>query len=160
MSVNTFPQTPRKPVRQTKYLIGAFIILGVIAWLIFFALTSTQQYYKKVGELLAAKTEFVGQGVRVGGTLDQSSINADVKANKISFVITDGASRLPVTYKGVVPDTFNKATDVIAEGKLDNDGTFAASLVLAKCPSKYDAADLPSSDYQWQTFTNNTVNGQ
>ncbi len=95
----------------------------------------------------------VGQGVRVGGNLVQNSIKEDVKDSKISFAISDGGRQLQVSYNGVVPDTFDKATQVIAEGKLGSDGTFTASTVLAKCPSKYDAAQIPSSDYQWQTFS-------
>jgi cytochrome c-type biogenesis protein CcmE len=154
MSVSTFPQTAPKsrPKYQVKYLIGLAVILGVIGYLIFFGISSTQQYYKKVGELLADKATLTGQGVRVGGNLVPSSIQEDVKNNKISFVISDGASQLPVSYNGVVPDTFNKATEVIAEGKLNPDGTFTATTVLAKCPSKYSAANTQASDYQWQTF--------
>ncbi len=129
-------------MRQTKYLVGAFVILGVIAYLIFFGLSSTQQYFLSVGELLNKEPSVVGQGVRVGGNLVQTSIQQDVSHNRISFAITDGTRQLPVSYNGVVPDTFDKATQVIAEGKLNPDGTFTASLVLAKCPSKYDASKL------------------
>ncbi len=155
MSASTFPQTARRPRAkyQIKYLVGLALILGVIGYLIFFGLSSTQQYYKKVGELLAQRTTLTGQGVRVGGNLVPASIHEDIPHNQISFVISDGAAQLPVSYNGVVPDTFNKATEVIAEGKLNPDGTFTASTVLAKCPSKYDAASIPASDYKWQTFS-------
>ncbi len=155
MSVNTFPQTARKPRAkyQVKYLLGLALILGVIVYLIFFGISSTQQYYVTPGELFGKGQAIVGQGVRVGGNLVQNSIQEDVKNSKISFAITDGSRQLQVSYNGVVPDTFDKATQVIAEGKLNQDGTFTASTVLAKCPSKYDAAQVPASDYQWQTFS-------
>ena len=157
MNASAFPQTTRKPRAkyQVKYLVGLAVILGVIGYLIFFGLSSTQQYYVTPGELFNKGQTMVGQGVRVGGDLVQNSIQQDVKDNKISFAISDGARQLQVSYDGVVPDTFDKATQVIAEGKLNGDGTFTASTVLAKCPSKYDAAQIPSSDYQWQTFSNN-----
>ncbi len=157
MSASTFPQTARKPRAkyQVKYLVGLALILGVIAYLIFFGISSTQQYYKKVGELLSQKATLTGQGVRVGGNLVPTSIHEDIQNNKISFVISDGSAQLPISYNGVVPDTFNKATEVIAEGKLNPDGTFTASTVLAKCPSKYDAASVQTSDYKWQTFGGN-----
>lgn len=144
MSVNTFPQRTSKTRAkyQTRYLIGAFIILAVIGYLIFFGISSTQQYYLSVGELFNKGNSVVGQGVRVGGNLVQDSIKQDIKASKISFAISDGSRNLPISYNGVVPDTFDKATQVIAEGKLNQDGTFTASLVLAKCPSKYDASKL------------------
>jgi cytochrome c-type biogenesis protein CcmE len=55
---------------------------------------------------------------------------------------------LPVVYNGVLPDTFEKSTQVIAEGKLGSDGVFHASLVMAKCPSKYDPSQV-----EWHTST-------
>jgi cytochrome c-type biogenesis protein CcmE len=144
MSVNAFPQTAarRRAKYQTRYLIGAFLILAVIGYLIFFGISSTQQYYLTVGELFNKGQTVAGQGVRVGGDLVQDSIHQDVKNSQISFAISDGSRSLPISYNGAVPDTFDKATQVIAEGKLNPDGTFTASLVLAKCPSKYDASKL------------------
>ena len=152
MSVNTFPQSARKPRAKYKarYLIGAFLILAVIGYLIFFGISSTQQYYLSVSELFNKGQSVQGQGVRVGGNLVQDSIKEDIKNSKISFAITDGSLNLPVSYNGVVPDTFDKATQVIAEGKLNPDGTFTASLVLAKCPSKYDASKL-----EWYSTADN-----
>lgn len=151
MNVNSFPQAAVKPRAKykAKYLIGAFLILGVVAYLIFFGISSTQQYYLSVTELFNKGQPMVGQGVRVGGNLVQGSIKQDIKANQISFAISDGSHDLPVSYNGVVPDTFDKATQVIAEGKLNQDGTFSASLVLAKCPSKYDASKL-----EWYSTAN------
>lgn len=147
----SFPAPKPKPRYQIKFLLGAVVIIGVIAYLIYFGLTNTSQYALDVSELQTKGAAAVGQGVRVIGNLDQKSIKQDIPANKISFVITDpdGAHRLPVSYNGVVPDTFDHATEVIAEGKLNNDGSFSASLVLAKCPSKYDAATNQPADYQW-----------
>lgn len=152
MSVNSIPKTAAKPRAKYKarYLIGAFLILGVVAYLIFFGISSTQQYYLSVTELFNKGQPMVGQGVRVGGNLVQGSIKEDIKNNQISFAISDGARNLPVSYTGVVPDTFDKATQVIAEGKLNQDGSFSASLVLAKCPSKYDASKL-----EWYSTADN-----
>jgi len=56
--------------------------------------------------------------------------------------VSDGAKTYPVTYRGLVPDTFTDANDieVIVEGRLGRDGVFHATEVLAKCGSRYDAA--------------------
>ncbi len=150
MSVDSWPQTSsrpaKKPAYKVKYLIGLLLIFGVIGYLIFFGISSTQQYYMTPTELFAKGQAVMGQGERVGGNLVASSIQQDIKNNKISFAITDGTKQLPVSYDGVVPDTFPKATQVIVEGKLNGDGTFVASEVLAKCPSKYDASKIETYD--------------
>jgi len=131
-----------KPKYQLKYLLGAVVIFGVIGYLIFFGLTQTSQWSIPVGQLVAKGQAAVGQGARVSGQLEANSVSQDVQANKIAFVLTDGTNRLPVTYSGVVPDTFDRAVEVVAEGKLNSDGSFTASNVLARCPSKYDESKL------------------
>ena len=50
-----------------------------------------------------------------------------------------GGRQLQVAYRGVVPDVFGPDVDVVVEGKLTPAGTFEATSLLAKCPSRYEA---------------------
>jgi|SRR5581483_7692264 len=151
MATSTFSKNKvkPKPKYQVKYLIGAVVIFGVIAYLIFFGLTQTSQWAINVSQLHDKGSAAIGQGVRVSGQLEANSVQKDVKANKIAFVMTDGKYTVPVSYNGVVPDTFERAVEVVVEGKVNPDGSLTASNVLAKCPSKYDASSNQPSDYQW-----------
>jgi cytochrome c-type biogenesis protein CcmE len=128
--------------RQTKLLLGAFVILAAIGLFIFSSLQGNQQYFLTLDELKAKSDFATKQTVRVGGNLAPNTTKINPKDLTAEFTITDGTNVLPVTYKGVLPDTFEKSTQVIAEGKLGSDGVFHASLVLAKCPSKYDPAQV------------------
>jgi hypothetical protein len=56
--------------------------------------------------------------VRVGGNLAPNTTAIDTKQVSAKFTLTDGAIMQPVDYKGILPDTFEKSTQVIAEGKL------------------------------------------
>jgi cytochrome c-type biogenesis protein CcmE len=38
-----------------------------------------------------------------------------------------------------LPDTFRDNAQAMADGKMQADGTFHASSIAAKCPSKYEA---------------------
>lgn len=143
------PKAKTKPKYQVKYLIGAGVILAVIIGLIAFGLSQTGQWADNLAQFSAKGSGAVGQGARVTGQLKANSVVKNVEANKIAFVLTDGVNDLPVSYSGVVPDTFDHAIEVVVEGKLDNGGTFAATNVLARCPSKYDEANNQPSDYQW-----------
>ena len=69
------------------------------------------------------------------------SIRRDPAARRVDFMMSDGSRAYPVTYVGIVPDTFTDANDieVIVEGKLGRDGVFHATEVLAKCGSRYEA---------------------
>ncbi len=135
--------------RQTKLLLGAFVILGAIGFIVFNSLQGTQQYFLTLSEMKAKGDLAAREVVRVGGNLAPNTTKIDTKNVTAQFTLTDEQNNvLPVYYKGVLPDTFEKSTQVIAEGKVDKNGTFQASLVLAKCPSKYDPSKI-----DWYTST-------
>ncbi len=67
--------------------------------------------------------------------------------------MTDGKSDIPVRYQGIVPDLFREGQGVVAEGKLDGDGTFNADTVLAKHDEHYmpkEVADALKKQGRWQ----------
>ena len=105
----------------------------------------TGQYFLTPSEL-AAKTvadpSFYGLGLKMGAKVVPGSVRRDPAGRQVDFRITDGVQVYPVTYRGLVPDTFTDANDieVIVEGRLGRDGVFRATEVLAKCGSRYDAA--------------------
>jgi len=53
-----------------------------------------------------------------------------------------------VYHGGQVPDIMGDDVEIVAEGKLDAQGTFTASSVLAKCPSRLENAQPEEHDYQ------------
>ena len=92
--------------------------------------------YGSMAALEDAFAEFAGRA-RV------AIINADdAGARRIDFEVSDGIKTYPVTYHGLVPDTFTDASDieVVVEGRLGGDGVIRATDVLAKCGSRYEAA--------------------
>lgn len=96
-------------------------------------------YYYTVGELrdLPSRPE---RDFRVNGKVEAGSVERRGDGLDVRFVMTDGRAALPVEYHGVVPDAFVEGADVVVEGGLREDGTFVATSLLAKCPSKYEAA--------------------
>ncbi|CAG0940964.1 Cytochrome c-type biogenesis protein CcmE [Anaerolineae bacterium] len=134
--------------RQTKLLLGAFIVLGAIAVFAFNSLQGNQQYFLTLAELKSKGDIATKQVVRVGANLAPNTTHINSKNVTAQFTMTDGTNVLPVVYTGVLPDTFEKSTQVIAEGKVGSDGVFHATLVLAKCPSKYDPSQI-----EWHSST-------
>ncbi len=53
------------------------------------------------------------------------------------FTVTDTASTVPVVYTGILPDLFKEGKGVVAQGKLEGDGVFHATEVLAKHDENY-----------------------
>ena len=68
-------------------------------------------------------------------------------------MVSDGASRVPVAYRGDVPALFQEGQGVVAIGSLDSAGRFEATQVLAKHDEKYmppEVVDALKRSGHWQ----------
>jgi cytochrome c-type biogenesis protein CcmE len=78
-----------------------------------------------------------GRSFRIGGLVEEGSIQRETKGLTTRFVVTDLAKAIPVTYTGLLPDLFKEGKGVVAQGKLGADGIFRADQVLAKHDENY-----------------------
>ena len=127
---------------RTKFLLGATLIVGSVSYLMATGIKETGQYFLTPSELatkLSADSSLRNMGLKVGARVVHGTIRRDVGAQTISFDMTDGKQAYPVIYRGLAPDTFTDDVDVVVEGRLQADGVFHASTLLAKCASKYEA---------------------
>lgn len=83
-----------------------------------------------------------GRAVRLGGMVEAGSINPQPDGVTIDFVVGDGDARVPVRYSGIVPDLFVEGSGVVAEGRLQANGTFLADNLLAKHDENYVPREL------------------
>jgi cytochrome c-type biogenesis protein CcmE len=128
---------------------GGAVALAV-AYLVVMALQGSAVYFLTVSELQAKGATAYNQPYRVSGNLVPGSLLRESAGLGISFHIADAASGpLPVVYRGGhVPDIVGDDVEIVAEGKLDANGTFVATTVLAKCPSKLESAAPEEHAYQ------------
>lgn len=137
------PARRKSATGQKKVVIGSAVILLALVYLVYSSMQGTTMYYLTVGELLDREEATNTQQVRVAGKVQIGSIVRDDKNMTVRFVALDDkdpARTLNVVYKGVIPDTFKDDVEAIVEGKLTPEGVFQANVLLAKCPSKYEAA--------------------
>ncbi len=130
--------TPRRPL---VFLGGVVLVVLALAYLVYGGVQQGATYWVTVGELLQRGRGEGPSHVRLGGTVAPGSVRWDASHRHLRFVIADGARGLPVSYSGVVPDIFADGRQVVVEGTLGGDGTFAATTLLAKCPTRYNPAD-------------------
>jgi cytochrome c-type biogenesis protein CcmE len=128
--------------RRIKFLVFGVGILLSMAVLLYAAIRNDGgglAFYLTVEEFLENPPD--GDNFRVNGKVKPGSIVRHSSGMDVAFVMTDGERDLPVSYHGIIADTFVDNADVVVEGNLDGGGTFVASTMLAKCPSKYEAAE-------------------
>ncbi len=135
------PVQPRQRKRlPISFILGGLAILGAVIYLVYANTQANAVYYLTVSELKSCST-CTAQSVRVAGVVQAGSIVRDDQKQEISFVISDsGRQSLPVVYGGIVPDIFRQGITVVVEGHYTGKGPFQAQTLLAKCPSKFQAA--------------------
>lgn len=62
--------------------------------------------------------------------MEEGSLQRSADGLQVQFVVTDQAQRVPVRYQGLLPDLFKEGKGVVASGRLQGDGVFAATEVL------------------------------
>jgi cytochrome c-type biogenesis protein CcmE len=126
-----------KPKHQRLVLVflalAALIGAGLLAaW----ALRNQASYFYVPADMVAAPPA-PDRAVRLGGMVEKGSLKTEADGVTIAFVVGDGKARVPVRFKGIVPDLFVEGSGVVAEGKLGADRTFVADNLLAKHDEKY-----------------------
>lgn len=127
-----------------RFAVGAAVIVAGVTALIVTGVRETGVYFLTPTQLMTRTTSdstFHDVGIKVGAKVVPGSVHRDPNARTIDFQVSDGTTQFPVTYTGLVPDTFTDASniEVIVEGKYGRDGVFRATEVLAKCGSRYEA---------------------
>jgi len=131
-----------KPRHRRFLWIGAGVaLLGVAAALVLNAFNSNLVFFFTPTQV-AANEAPKGRAFRIGGLVVDKSLSRE--GLTVHFMVTDTGSTIPVVYEGILPDLFKEGKGVVAQGKLEPDGTFHATEVLAKHDENYmppEAAD-------------------
>jgi cytochrome c-type biogenesis protein CcmE len=110
--------------------------LAVAAALVLNAFQSNLVFFFSPSQVVAHEAPR-DRAFRIGGLVEPGSLKRDGQGLTVSFVVTDMAQRIPVSYTGMLPDLFQEGKGVVAQGKLGSDGVFRAEQVLAKHDENY-----------------------
>ena len=126
--------------------IATVVIVGTVAWLAFSGYGANKSYYVTIAELGGMGDKAYHSQLRVEGFVVPGSIEEN--GTHVTFALNEFESHSPkasigrilkVSYKGSEPppDTFKDDSQALAEGSYGRDGVFHASVLQAKCASKY-----------------------
>jgi cytochrome c-type biogenesis protein CcmE len=140
-----------KPKHRRLYVVLlALLALGTAAALVLNAFEDNLVFFYSPSDL-ENKQVAVGQAIRVGGLVEEGSVQKS--GIDVRFKITDGARAVAVAYTGVLPDLFREGQGIVTFGRLAPDGTFRAEEVLAKHDENYmppEVADALKAAGQWK----------
>ena len=121
-------------IKRGALIGGGLAALGIATALVLNALNSNIALYVTPSEVAAGKAPN-DRAFRIGGLVKVGSIKRDNLT--VNFVVTDLAKEVPVAYAGILPDLFKEGKGAVVQGRLDANGLFTASEVLAKHDENY-----------------------
>lgn len=152
-------------LKINKFVIGGFLILGAVVFLIWSSTAATSEYFLTIDELNEKGASIADRNVRLSGAVIGDSIQYDAQTLTLTFeiahvpadqaliedegglavalhqaVIDPTRSRVKIQYIGPMPDLLRHEAQAIVTGKLGEDGVFFADELLLKCPTKYEEA--------------------
>ncbi len=126
------PAARRRAIGVLALLVGVALAVG----LALLALRENINLFYSPSQVAAGEAP-TGRVVRVGGLVEQGSVRRAAEGLDVEFVLTDGAERVTVRYRGILPDLFREGQGIVAQGRIGPDGVLVAEQVLAKHDENY-----------------------
>jgi cytochrome c-type biogenesis protein CcmE len=133
-----------KHQRMVLVILALMAVLGAVL-LAMWGLKDRAAYFYTPADVAAGKAG-AGKGMRLGGMVERGSVRREGDGVTTRFIVEDGEARVPVIYRGILPDLFREGSGVVAEGKLAADRTFVAENILAKHDERYMPPELGNQD--------------
>jgi cytochrome c-type biogenesis protein CcmE len=138
-------ENPVRPV-QIKISIGITIVVAAILWLAISGFDESKAYFKTVPELAEMGHAAMGKRIKVAGNVKDGTLQRDPKLTTFVIELEGATQTIHYTGKAALPDTFKEGAQVVADGRMRDDGIFEAKQIQAKCASKYEAEYGPGGN--------------
>ena len=138
--------------RRLGFVVAGMVSLLIAAGLVLNAFEDNLVFFYSPSDL-AEKSIPEGRRFRLGGLVEEGSVNRLADGLTVEFTVTDLAAIVPVSYRGPLPDLFREGQGVVTEGKMAADGIFIADSVPAKHDENYmppEVAEALKASGQWQ----------
>lgn len=120
--------------KRLLLIVGGVAVLGVAAVLVLNAFRSNLVFFYTPTQIARGEAP-KNKAFRIGGLVKVGSLTRDgITAH---FIVTDTSKETQVSYTGILPDLFKEGRGVVAQGKLQPEGQFVATEVLAKHDENY-----------------------
>ena len=138
--------------RRLHFIFFSMAMLSVATALMLNAFSDNLVFFHGPSEI-SEKSIPAERRFRLGGLVEENSVTKASDGVTILFKVTDTAASVPVRYRGLLPDLFREGQGVVADGALDDTGTFVATEILAKHDETYmppEVAEALKKAGQWK----------
>ena len=130
-----------RPLRKRRLITVLSIVSGlaVAIGLGLYAMQQNINLFYPPSQVSEAPTNIL---IRVGGLVVKDSVKRDPDSLEVEFQLTDNEGDIRVLYDGILPDLFREGQGIVTMGKLQENGDFVASEVLAKHDENYMSPEI------------------
>jgi cytochrome c-type biogenesis protein CcmE len=122
---------------RAKLLVCGALLTASVGYAVYLGASSGWQYYLQVDEFVAQVDQFRGKRLRLSGRVAIGSLQASSEHREANFALEGNQHKLPVSYRGSLPDNLAEGREVVVEGSLAGDGHFECETLITRCASKY-----------------------
>lgn len=122
--------------KRLGFIVAGLAGLAIAAALVLSAFQENLVFFFSPSQVVAKEAP-LGRTFRVGGLVQEGTVQRESDGLTVRFVVTDTAQSIPVVYNGILPDLFKEGKGCVAQGKIGPDGVFYADQVLAKHDENY-----------------------
>ena len=127
--------------KTIRIVATAIVLVGALGGLMYTSLREGTEYYKHVEEVMVDPAAWHGKKLQLHGFVVDKSIGQKPNTLEYAFQVENKGQVVNARYTGIVPDTFKDGSEVVIKGHLVGDRFMVEpNGVMAKCPSKYEAA--------------------
>ena len=128
-------------ISKLKVPLALAVASGAIVYLLATGVAKNDLYMSSLDQWDPARAS--RESVKIMGFVADGSVKEHPERLETTFTMRneDATKTLPMRYQGVTPDLFREGSAVVASGRLAGDGTFEATDLMTKCPSKYEGME-------------------
>jgi len=126
------------PIRKRRLLTitAIVVLLGAAVGLVMYALQQNINLFFSPSQIAMGEAP-QNANIRAGGMVVKGSVKRNPDTLAVAFDVTDFQHKVTIEYRGLLPDLFREGQGIVALGKLNKEGVFEATEVLAKHDEKY-----------------------
>ncbi|SEP76458.1 cytochrome c-type biogenesis protein CcmE [Devosia sp. YR412] len=139
--------------KRLATIAGLGLVLALATTLVLVALRDQIVFFYSPSDVIAREVA-AGTPIRLGGLVKDGSWTRAGQDN--TFTVTDTSTDIVAHYTGILPDLFREGQGVVAEGRMEPDGSFTATNVLAKHDENYipkEVVDALKAQGEWRPET-------
>lgn len=122
--------------RRLMWVLLGLVLVSTAVILVLRALNANVMFFYSPSQVQSGEAPH-NAAFRLGGLVEEGSLQRSPDGLQVQFVVTDQVKSVPVAYKGLLPDLFKEGKGVVVSGKLEGEGRFRATEVLAKHDENY-----------------------